>query len=408
MILLNYYLSDQSHSRILKFILNVRQYILFFIIDYLIGKVIRMFKKFILYFTQVLVSVIILFLLTDCSDKSTNNDDNFSPDTTGMKFEPPDGECLFILGQADEEEMDAYIETIDSSRYPAAFAFYTSLSGSAAQNDMAKYKAYLEKYPYTALQLAIWTGEKQWGDPGYYLDDILNGQHDSQISVLANACKSINRPIFIRFGYEFDGSHNAYPPDKYVAAYKYFVDKMHTYDVTNVAYVWHSWGVSPYYGTNDYPQYYPDLPDSVEMNQALWYPGDDYVDWVAMSIFGTGWGDLSTNTVVQWLVNFAEDHDKPVMLAETAAIKTSGQSDPNWVIPNTVWFDNVFALINNNNSVKAFTYINVDWEAANPSSTWGDTRIQAAPFYIIDYWRNKIAPFVHADEEFYSIINYEE
>jgi len=342
-----------------------------------------------------------------CSDNSTNND-NSSRDISDTKFEPPDGECLFVLGQADTSEMNAYIRNVKPSPPPAGFAFYTSLSGSATQNDLARYKSYLDNYPYTTLQLAIWTGERDQGYPGFYLDQIAGGGRDANILALANACKSINRPIFIRFGYEFDGYHNAYPPDKYVAAYKYFVDEMHSQGVENVAYVWHSWGVGAYYGQNDYPDYYPELPDSVEINQALWYPGDDYVDWVAMSVFGTGWGDLSSNAVVQWLINFAEEHDKPVMLAETAAIKTSGQSNPDWVIENTVWFDNVFSLINDNNSVKAFTYINVDWEAANPSSTWGDTRIQSAPFYIVDYWRSKIASFIHADEDFYSKINYAE
>jgi len=378
---------------------------LFFTIVYVIRKLFKMSYK-IVQITKIILACIVLCVLSFCSDNSTNNDDP-PPDTTGTMFEPPDGDCLFILGQADTTEMNAYITNVKSSPIPAGFAFYTSLSDNATQNDMAKYKTYLDKYPNTTLQLAIWTGERQWGDPGYYLDDIVNEQHDNQILNLANACKDFGKPIFIRFGYEFDGSHNAYPPDKYIAAYKYFVDQMHNLEVTNVAYVWHSWGVGAYYGRNDFPEYYPELPDTLEITQELWYPGDEYVDWVAMSIFGTGWGNLSTNNVVQWLISFAEDHEKPVMLAETAAIKTSGISDPSWYIENTVWFDNVFNLINSNNAVKAFTYINVDWEVANSASTWGDTRIQAAPDYIQNYWRNKIEPFLHADEDLYSIIHYE-
>lgn len=352
---------------------------------------------------QITYIILSCIFLSFCSDNSTNNDDDPPPDTNGTMFEPPDGECLFILGQADTSEMNAYITNVKSSPLPAGFAFYTSLSGDATQNDMTRYKTYLEKYPYTVLQLAIWTGEKRWGDPGYYLDEIVNGQHDSQILNLANACKNFEKPIFIRFGYEFDGEHNAYPPDKYIAAYKYFVDKMRNLEVINVAYVWHSWGVDAYYGNYDYPEFYPVLPDTVELTQELWYPGDNYVDWVAMSVFGIGWVNLSTNQVVQWLISFAEEHEKPVMLAETAAIKNE-PNVPNWHIKDTIWFDNVFTLINDNNVVKVFTYINVDWGSDDP---WGDTRIQAAPDYIINYWRNKIESFLHADEDLYSIINYE-
>lgn len=324
---------------------------------------------------------------------------------SGPKFEPPDGDCLFILGQADEAYMDAYINKVRKNPQPAGFAFYTSLSNGAVQKDMPRFKAFLEKHPNSVLQLAIWTGERQWGDPGYYLDDIVKGRYDLNIYALSQFCKSLGRPIFIRFGYEFDGRHNAYPPDKYIAAWRYFVDKMRALDVNNAAYVWHSWGVGAYYGHDDFPAFYPALPVGQKITQELWYPGDDYVDWVALSVFGIGWGDLSTNEVVQWLLNFAEEHTKPVMLAESAAIKTSNSRDGNWVIPNTKWFENVFALCSRN-VVKAFTYINVDWEERNSSSTWGDTQIQHAPPSVMVYWLDHIAPFLHADAALYSKIGY--
>jgi len=353
-----------------------------------------------------IIAIILLFLMSCKNDvnEPSNNGPNKEPEIPGgPKFEPPDGECLFILGQADEGYMEAYMNKVRKNPAPAGFAFYTSLSNNAVQKDMPRYQAFLEKYPDTALQLAIWTGERQWGNPGYYLDDIVRGRYDVNILALATACKTFDRPIYIRFGYEFDGAHNAYPPDKYIAAYCYFVDKMRDLGVKNVAYVWHSWGVAPYYGNNDYPQYYPDL--SGQPTQELWYPGDDYVDWVALSVFGIGWGDLTTNTVVQWLITFSEDHGKPVMLAEAAAIKTSGSRDGSWVIPNTAWFENVFELCSRN-SVKALTYINVDWEERNSGSTWGDTQIQNASPSVIVYWLENIEPFIHAGPDFYSIIEY--
>jgi hypothetical protein len=343
-----------------------------------------------------------LILLSACKDEVTEP----VPKTGSNSLEPPDGKCLFIIGQADEDAMAAYIQQVRNTPAPAGFAFYTSLSDGAVQGDMPRYKSFMETYPNTILQLAIWTGERQWGEPGYYLDRIVNGHYDLNIVSLAQACKSFGKPIYIRLGYEFDGWHNAYPPDKYIAAYRYFVDKMRAQGVTNVAYVWHSWGVGAYYGRDDFPAYYPALPDTVPVTQALWYPGDDYVDWVALSVFGIGWGDLRRNEVVQWLIAFAVDHDKPVMLAETAAIKTSGRSDPNWVIPNTEWFVNVFNLCTQNNAVKAFTYINVDWEGDNPESTWGDTRIQTAAPGVKTYWLQETESMLHADATLYSTIKF--
>ena len=100
-------------------------------------------------------------------------------------FKPPDGECLFILGQASEASMEAYMNEVRQS--PAGFAFYTSLSDGAVQGDMPRYQAFLNQYLNTMLQLAIWTGERQWGDPGYYLDRVVQGQYDYNISALAHA-----------------------------------------------------------------------------------------------------------------------------------------------------------------------------------------------------------------------------
>ena len=339
-------------------------------------------------------------------NKDATGPDGTGPVTGSAVFEPQDGACLFILGQADETEMTNYVYQVRRDPPPAGFAFYTSLSNGAVQADLTRYKAFLDDFPNSVLQLAVWTGERQWGPPGYYLDQIRNGQYDQNISALAQACKTLAKPVFIRFGYEFDGWHNAYPPDKYIAAYRYFVDRMRAQGVTNVAYVWHSWGVGAYYGSTDFPDYYPALPPDQTLSQAFWYPGDDYVDWVAMSIFGTGWGDLATNSVVQWLIDFAENHNKPVMLAETAAIKTSGQSNPDWVITDSNWFVHVFDLCANNNAVKAFTYINVDWEEDNPASTWGDTRIQDAASGVGKYWLQNISSFQHGDSTLFEAIGY--
>lgn len=353
-----------------------------------------------------IIILILCYCKNDVTEPTKENPNGENPIVNGgSKFEPPDGECLFILGQADNDYMEAYMNKVRKNPAPAGFAYYTSLSNNAVQNDMPRYKSFLDKYANTVLQLAIWTGERQWGDPGYYLDDILLGRYDQNINALASACKNFGKPIFVRFGYEFDGWHNAYPPDKYISAYRYFVDKMRKLSVDNVAYVWHSWGVGAYYGHDDFPRYYPTLPAATKVTQELWYPGDEYVDWVALSVFGIGWGDLSTNQVVQWLVSFAENHNKPVMLAEAAAIKTSESRDANWVIPNTNWFEHVFALCSRD-AVKALTYINVDWEERSSSSTWGDTQIQNAQNSVIVYWLKNISTFLHANTDLYEKIGY--
>ena len=94
------------------------------------------------------------------------------------------------------------------------------------------------------------------------------------------------------------------------------------------------------------------------------------------------------------------------MIAESAAIKTGNNRDPNWVIPTNTWFANVFTFIHQNDAVKAFTYINVDWEADNSTTTWGDTRIQNSVQSAQDYWSNKIGTLIHAEENLFDKLGY--
>jgi len=345
---------------------------------------------------------LILSLFLSCSTSS-----QISIEHGGEKFEPADGNTLFILGQADESAMRDYISKVQNDKIPAGFAFYTSLSGDGAKENMQEINDFVSDYPNSTLQLAIWTGEARWGDPGYYLREILRGEHDEEITDLAEACKDLGQPVFIRFGYEFDGAHNAYPPSDYVDAYRYFVDKMREKGVDNVAYVWHSWGVGPYYGSDEYPYFYPEVSKETNINQSLWYPGDDYVDWFGLSIFGTGWGDLNTMKDIQFMISLAKEHNKPLMIAESAAIKTYGGPDDSWVIPDTSWFVNLFNLFESHpETVKAFTYINADWNADNPQSTWGDTRIQTAAPEVQEFWDEHLGRLTHASDTLFNHIGY--
>jgi len=132
------------------------------------------------YLTFMLCAILLLAACQkDVTEPTSADPNNKEPIAdSGSKYEPPDGDCLFILGQSDENYMQAYMAKVRKNPAPAGFAFYTSLSDGAVKNDLPRYKAFLDKYPNTVLQLAIWTGERKWGDPGYYLDDIVNGRYD--------------------------------------------------------------------------------------------------------------------------------------------------------------------------------------------------------------------------------------
>ncbi len=75
-----------------------------------------------------------------------------------------------------------------------------------------------------------------------------------------------------------------------------------------IAFCWHSWAA---------PRWFDSLQD--------FYPGDEFVDWIGISIFqqlypwateSNHFAGGSRNYVVE-VLNLAQDHAKPVMIAES-------------------------------------------------------------------------------------------
>lgn len=127
--------------------------------------------------------------------------------------------------------------------------------------------------------------------------------------------------------------------------------------VENVAFVWHSYASAPYM---NYP-----ISD--------WYPGDDYVDWVGISLFGHMYARVPSRHL-EAVFEFAKDKKKPVMIAEAS---------PTQGIDNRFawddWFVNFLSLSYERN-IKAISLINEDWERFFfPGLNWGDARLQNDP-----------------------------
>lgn len=85
-------------------------------------------------------------------------------------------------------------------------------------------------------------------------------------------------------------------------AFRHIVDVERSQNLSNVAYVFHAWGYGSSFGQSTID---------------AWYPGDDYVDWVAVSAFA-GWESASAFGQVKALAleQFAERHHKPFMIAD--------------------------------------------------------------------------------------------
>jgi len=257
-----------------------------------------------------------------------------------------EGQTLLFAGQNDEDSV-LFVKTV--GKVPYGFMIYTSLANLEGLTETANHGAgdtnasfILKKYPGTALQIGLYLVNS--------LESVIDGRFDDNIVKLANWIKATDVPVYLRIGYEFDFPENAYDPDLYVKAYKIIVDKFRALGVTNVEYVWHS-----YASLN---------PRGIE----LWYPGDEYVDWCAISYFANP----------QWvpMVNFAKRNSKPLMIAECSPI-VGDFKDPAKLLE---WYKKLFRFIENQN-VKAFCYINADWDGQPMFAhfNWGSGRIDQSP-----------------------------
>jgi len=187
------------------------------------------------------------------------------------------------------------------------------------------------------------------------LSEILDGKYDKNIEKFGTWLKETRRPIFLRIGYEFDLPQNGYDAQLYKKTFHYLVDHWRSQNVTNVAYVWHSYGVI-----------------NVEKPYLQWYPGDDYVDWFGVSIFS-----LYNQKDAGAFARLAREHRKPLMIAEAS---------PNSEIPMETkkrwdrWYKTLFAFAREYD-VRAISYINCEWDKFPmwKGQGWGDSRVENDP-----------------------------
>ncbi len=225
-----------------------------------------------------------------------------------------------------------------------------------------------------------WDWNQGRSQSAYRLSKIVAGTYDGYIRSWATAAKAYGKRLFIRFAQEMN--INTYPwgagvngntPSQFVAAWRHIVGIFRAAGATNVKWVW---SPNVEYG-NDFPF-------------RAYYPGDSYVDWVALD--GYNWG----STRIGWQ-SFAKvfggsyDHivalapGKPVLVAETASTE-SGGSKATWIlnaflsaiptrfpkIAGVIWFDQkketTWQVNSSSSALRAFQNVVADpaWRAQFP------------------------------------------
>jgi len=287
------------------------------------------------------------------------------PGLTG-RFVPPDNNTLLFCGQ-NNTDSEEFVKI--NKKVPAGFMIYTSLQNLEGLNEDVEYGTgkmsanfILTNYKKAALQIGLFLVGS--------LDSVIDGSLDDNIKKLGEWITKTNVPVFLRIGYEFDLPENYYEPDLYKQAFRYIVEKLDAQKVKNVAYVWHSYAT---YNIRKIDQ---------------WYPGDEYVDWVAISYFANP----------QWfpMVQFAKEHNKPLMIAECSPALGTNATEADKI----KWYRILFKFIQSKN-VKALCYINANWDEQPmfEQYAWGNGKLDISD-NITNFWLENISNerFVNSDK----------
>jgi Glycosyl hydrolase family 26 len=196
----------------------------------------------------------------------------------------------------------------------------------------------------------------------YDLRGIAAGSWDAYARSWADGLRDLNTPILLRFDAEMNGNWMTYSPGfggngstsaDFVAAWRHLHDIFRTEGATKVSWVW-----SPNV------QYPGSLP-----LRAL-YPGNAYVDWVALDGYnwGTTYGHVwqSFGQVFDPSIAAVEAlTSRPLMIAETASAEAGGDK--------ASWIAGMFSELANRRDIRGFIWFDLDKEtdwriASDPAS----------------------------------------
>lgn len=154
---------------------------------------------------------------------------------------------------------------------------------------------------------------------------IINGEYDEQITNWALETKKTGNPIFIRLGNEMNGKWVIWnqknyfnDPDLFKLAYRHIVEIYKNNEVSNAYFVWNPNNVSnPRFSWN---------------HAAMYYPSDNYVDWLGLTAYNFG-GEIGKNNEFHYFDDLYEDlykeymrifPNKPMLIGEFASVENNG------------------------------------------------------------------------------------
>jgi len=279
------------------------------------------------------------------------------------------GKVIHGAGQSNLHEYASLAAELSPDRWPAFLMVYLGVKSDAASMDsrFTQWREWLELLPAdVGLQIGLSFTRDGEGKKAQYADAIIAGQYDANLQRLARFIRDLNRPVWVRIGYECNGFWNGYQPETYRPAFQHITKILRKHGGNQVATVWCVHPIN-------------------EMERLMaFYPGDEWVDWWSIDLFQP---KFLNKPVVKAYCERALEHAKPVLIGECAPSEVPRSQQ--W----EKWYRPLFDLIRTQPAIKGFSYINRNWNGSRWD--WGDGRVSADPVDMELYRFEMNEPFYH-------------
>ncbi len=233
----------------------------------------------------------------------------------------------------------------------------------------------------------------------YSLQKIIDGQFDAELEQLAMDIKNDNIPMGIDFAVEptgdwfgWSGVYNGggtlngygdstYPdgPERWRDAYRHIIDIFRAKNVNNVTWFFH-----------------PDIqrePDESWNDAKNYYPGDNYIDWIGISIYGAQIPDTNVDSWTIFSDTLVDGYQRILDISNQKpfCVLEFGVTDDYPSHSKSDWLNNAFSTILNNPYINfsAINYWHENWENDDIGSPETKLRIDSS-FSALTTFKNNI------------------
>ncbi len=216
--------------------------------------------------------------------------------------------------------------------------------------------------------------EEEKPDPLYTMDNFLAGIFDKDLKKWAKKAKACDFPLLVEFGTEMNGSWfpwNGYwngagnmsygnpgefdGPEKFKEVYRRIITICREEGANNITWFFHvNVENDPITNWNKMKNY---------------YPGDEYIDWIGVSAYGSleytePWRELKTLLTDNWQeISHISSNNKPIALVEWGIYENPSLGNKaKWITDALLSFSQGAVY---SNKIKAISYWNEAWEDEN-------------------------------------------